>query len=189
MSDDQLIPLAGVEVTGLGLTISKDISVEDWLDLGHTLAGLNRAMRWWIGDWLNYGEWRYGEMYAQAEAVTGFDPSYLANLKSIAAAIPISSRRELPIGHHQAVQGLLPEQQDYWLEQAEQHKWTRIEFRVELVKAGLKQTSPQTQLFASLSDESLLPLVVTYVRAKESGKEELIRDAYHRLKMAVEDKL
>lgn len=30
------------------------------------------AVQWWVGDWLNFGERKYGEKYAQGMDATGY---------------------------------------------------------------------------------------------------------------------
>ena len=40
-----------------------------------------QTVQWWIGDALNFGEQRYGEMYTQAIDETGLDYQTLPNWK------------------------------------------------------------------------------------------------------------
>jgi len=49
---------------------------------------------WWVGDWLNYGEARYGEMYSQAIEITGYASQTLADAKWVASRIEPSRRHE-----------------------------------------------------------------------------------------------
>jgi len=56
---------------------------------------------WWIGDWLAFGERKYGEMYEKALEVTEKDYGVLRNAVSVAGKIEMSRRRDnLSWGHH-----------------------------------------------------------------------------------------
>ena len=76
------------------------------------------SIHWWIGDWLNYGEIRYGELCAQGiENTPRYEFGTLANDKWVASHIAASRRRELvPWGHHACVAALEPAQQDMLLD-------------------------------------------------------------------------
>jgi hypothetical protein len=77
-------------------------------------------MNWWLGDWLNRGEKRFGETYVQAIDETGMAYQTLANIKWVASAIDVSRRREnLTWKHHAEVAKLPPDAQDVWLGYAE----------------------------------------------------------------------
>lgn len=99
-----------------GLTLPEGMSFDEWTAVGATLGRITRSLTFWIGDWLRYGERVYGEKYAQAMEVTGYDYGTLANAAYVAGQVEFSRRREnLSFGHHQAVAALAPAQQDYWL--------------------------------------------------------------------------
>lgn len=76
--------------------------------------------RWWVGDWLNYGEQRWGEMYAQAEVTTGWDYQRLRDAKWVANGVHLSVRKDnLSWSHHKEVAHLEPQEQAAWLNRAE----------------------------------------------------------------------
>lgn len=179
---DGLVPVGdGIELTAKGLALHQHLEIDEWLDLGYTLAGLRRAFTWAIGDWLNYGEFRYGEMYAQGEAVTGLDPAYLRNLKWIASRIPLSLRRDnRGLSWHAPVASLEDEaERGRWLELADANDWTRAELRARL--NGIEQIPAPTddkQPPSSLSDFELRKLVITYVRARLWSDKELAEETW-----------
>jgi hypothetical protein len=45
----------------VGLLLRPGMDFAEWESLGHTLGRMEKAVQWWIGDWLNYGEREYGE--------------------------------------------------------------------------------------------------------------------------------
>lgn len=127
------------EVTESGLELPRGLPLGTWQEIGKTLARVDRAYRWWVGDWLNYGEAEYGDQYAEAVATTGLANGDLRNCKWVAEEIDLSRRRDkLSWSHHYEVAGLEPEDQDCWLDRAETQGWTRKELR-----AWLKGSKPK----------------------------------------------
>jgi hypothetical protein len=91
----------------LGLAISDQLTFEEWQAAGETLKRMEGAIQWWVGDWLVYGECKWGEMYSQALDATSKAYQTLANYKYVAEKFQFSRRREnLTWGHHEAVAGL-----------------------------------------------------------------------------------
>jgi macrodomain Ter protein organizer (MatP/YcbG family) len=85
---------------------------------------------WWIGDWVNFGERKYGEEYAQALDATNYDYGTLRNQKWVASRFVLSRRHDnLSFSHHQEVAAMDEEQADKLLSQAEAEGWTRTELR------------------------------------------------------------
>ena len=102
-----------------------EMSFEQWQNLGATLQQIYASLPWWIGDWLNYGEWAWGEAYAQAVEITGMSVDRLNNYKWIANKIDVAQRRDdLSWSHHRAVAAFDPELQADWLERASVNGWS-----------------------------------------------------------------
>lgn len=189
---DSLVPAGdGIEITAKGLVLNSDMDVENWLDLGYTLAGLRRAFTWCIGDWLNYGEFRYGEMYAQGEAVTGLNPDYLRNLKWVASRIPLSLRRDnRGLSWHEPVAKLeTDEEKEFWLELADKNDWTRDELRQRINGSKQLPASPQTSLISRLSDFEVRTLVISHLRAKNAKNQELEASTLRALEDGLKDEV
>ena len=105
--------------------IKKELSFDEWQNLGATLQQIDASLPWWIGDWLNYGEWAWGEAYAQAVEITGMSVDRLNNYKWIANKIDVAQRRDdLSWSHHRAVAAFDPELQADWLERAFTNGWS-----------------------------------------------------------------
>jgi hypothetical protein len=99
-----------------------DLDIAEWILLGRRLGAIGRGVAWWIGDWVNYGNAKFGEKYARAARVTGYDVQSLMNMAYVASKFDDSRRREsLSWSHHAELAGLAVEHQDMWLEDAE-HK-------------------------------------------------------------------
>lgn len=60
------IVLPAHQFTPVGWQSLNGLSYEEWHEVGRGLARVGGAVNWWIGDWIEYGQHRYGEKYAQA---------------------------------------------------------------------------------------------------------------------------
>jgi len=56
---------------------------------------------WWIGDWLRFGEQRWGQMYDAAQRVTGYHYDHVRSAKRVAETYKIGERSpDLSWRHH-----------------------------------------------------------------------------------------
>src|SRR5688500_590657 len=60
-----------------------------WIRQGRWLGALGRASAWWIGDWIRYGNARYGEWYEPAARLTGYDLHSLRNMAYVAGRFEV----------------------------------------------------------------------------------------------------
>jgi len=121
----------------------EDIEFDEWAALGLTLQQIDTSLPWWIGDWLNYGEWAWGEDYAQAIEITGMDISRLNNYKWIAGKVDKHDRNELlSWSHHRAVAPFEPDIQQKWLGKAEQNSWSVNELKREIQQENMSIIEP-----------------------------------------------
>jgi hypothetical protein len=98
-----------------------DLDVTEWIIQGRRLGTIGRGVAWWIGDWVNYGNTRFGQKYSRAARITGYDVQSLMNMSYVASRFDCSRRREkLSWSHHAEVAGLAIEYQEMWLDNAEQ---------------------------------------------------------------------
>ena len=123
------LPIPGT-VTPTSLQLQGIMPFSKYLDAARLLGKIGHGVPWWCGDLLNYGEARYGERYAQAEAVMGLDAGTLANIASVCSRVDPSRRREqLSFAHHAEVAKLEPQDQATWLARAERDGLTRAALR------------------------------------------------------------
>jgi len=129
--------------TPTGLDLPEGLSFDDWCVVGGKLAQMEKAVHWWIGDWLNYCDGKWGEVWQEAKELTGFKYSTLARDKSIASQIPFSTRVEnLSWGHHQIVAPMVADEQDHWLKLAEENQWSRSELRHQIRISLMREAPP-----------------------------------------------
>jgi hypothetical protein len=113
----------------------RDLEVAEWVEQGRCLGAIGRASAWWIGDWVRYGSARYGDRYAAASRVTGYDVQSLMNMAYVASRFaPDRRRRSLSFSHHAEIAGLAPEDRELWLDRAEAGGLSVRTLRAELRK-------------------------------------------------------
>jgi hypothetical protein len=129
----QALALNHFDLSKIGLVVHGEPTFETWEELGGFLNKAEGAVHWWLGDWANYGEHRWGEMYTQAIEATGFAEQTIMNDKWVAGALEFSRRREnLPWSHHSEVAALPLAQQDELLAKAEKEGWSQSRMRREV---------------------------------------------------------
>lgn len=110
-----------------------DLDHSDWLAAGRRLGAIGRCSQWWIGDWIRYGTGRWGEKYAEAARITGYDVASLRNMAWVASRFDLSLRNEkLTWSHHVLLAPLEPEEQRRWLHRASEKRLSVADLRLEL---------------------------------------------------------
>ncbi|OQD51816.1 LmbU family transcriptional regulator [Streptomyces phaeoluteigriseus] len=137
-----------------GMVFPQGLSERSWERIGASLRELTNSSAWWLGDWLIFGETTYGlRRYREAIERTGLDYQTLRNYAWVARRFDHHRRRDsLSFAHHAEVTRLSPPEQDYWLREAEQRKWSRNELR-RAVRAGLAEQSHPADIPPSGGDE------------------------------------
>jgi hypothetical protein len=120
----------GVRSTTTGARFDPLLPFETWLELGSRLGVYANATSWWLGDWLAFGQMKYGRRYKEALAATGLDYQTLRNYAMVARRFEPSRRRDdLSFQHHAEVCALPDDDQDRWLRAAAAGRWSRNELR------------------------------------------------------------
>ena len=117
-------------LTSRGLLLCGDISFDEWEQIGVALQRVAAMIQFAVGDWINYGERKWGERYAQA--IEEIDAQYqtLRNQRYVAAHVPLSRRRDkLTYSHHAEVAALEATDQERFLIEAEIQGWSVRELR------------------------------------------------------------
>jgi len=117
-------------LTSNRLIIPEDTSLDEWSELGTVLFRMQGSMQWLIGDWLVYGERQFQQDRRAIAEHFSLDIHTLDNYAWVARAVSDSLRKEsLSFGHHALVAGRSPEEQVFWLDQAEANQWSVAELR------------------------------------------------------------
>lgn len=113
-----------------------DATYIQWIDIGRQLKSAEQQIQWLIGDWINYGQAKYGEKYAEAVELLGISRGTARNYASVAARVQLSRRRDkLSFSHHAEVAVIddVERQQDL-LERAEREQLPVKALRREIKK-------------------------------------------------------
>jgi hypothetical protein len=106
------------------------MAIGDWKALGVKIAIYSEATAWWLGDWLAFGQMKYGRRYREGIELTGLDYQTLRNYAMVARRFELSRRRDnLSFQHHAEVCALEDHDQDFWLELAAERRWSKTELR------------------------------------------------------------
>ena len=86
------------------LDLPEDLEYSEWQEIGSVIQRAEKAVMWWIGDWLAYGEKQYGETFAKAAELTSYQIQTLKVAKWVAQRVEKSRRRDfLSWSHHKEV--------------------------------------------------------------------------------------
>jgi hypothetical protein len=111
-----------------GLVIDEGTTFKEWEEIGLFLKETNGAIQWWIGDWINFGEHKYGEKYAQALDYTDYSLSSLWRIRNVSARFgKLARERGLPWSIYKLVAPLNQEESEKWLDYAENNRITNWE--------------------------------------------------------------
>jgi hypothetical protein len=137
-SSDMAVARAdGATLTPVSWAGTHTMSLAQWIYSGRRLGAIGRGVGWWIGDWLRFGNHRFGEKYAQASRITGYDSQTLMNMAYVASRVDPSRRREkLSWSHHAEIAAIEPEEQDQWLDLAEACRLSVHDMRLQLRNAS-----------------------------------------------------
>jgi hypothetical protein len=103
---------------------------DGWKALGVKIAFYSDATGWWLGDWLAFGQLKYGRRYKEGAILTGLDYQTLRNYAVVARRFELSRRRDnLSFQHHAEVCALPDNDQDAWLDRSAENLWSKGELR------------------------------------------------------------
>ncbi len=119
------------------LEFKEALTFIEWKEIGKFLKGIEGSVQFWIGDWLNFGKKKYEHgKYEEALQELGYELRSLQQFSWVSEKIESSRRLEnLDYSHHMEVAPLLPEEQDKWLNKAEQEHLSIRELREQIKEA------------------------------------------------------
>lgn len=110
-------------ITPTGIQFNEELTFDEWDSLGQKLAPIGKSIGFIIGDWINYGEGRYGEKYEEALERTGLVYQTLRDFSYVARKVEMSLRNDnLDFSQHRVVAKLkTDDEKEYWLSMADKH--------------------------------------------------------------------
>jgi hypothetical protein len=120
----------GVALSPIAARFDPLLRFTTWRDIGAKIERHSNATSWWLGDWLAFGQYKYGRRYKLAIGATGLGYQTLRNYTMVARRFDPSRRRsDVSFQHHAEVCSLADEQQDVLLDLAAAQGWSRNELR------------------------------------------------------------
>lgn len=175
--------------------VDEDADYDRYEAIGRFLSSSFDAARWWLVDWLIFGEGVFGDRFYQATEATGLSEETLRSFVRLGEQVTRGHRRpDLHFSHHREVAKLNPEEQDYWLQRAVDRSLSARELREEIVQARADSTTssepesghPDVELVRV--DKALLRAIVDEASQADDPRYVLIaNELVARLKAALGD--
>ncbi len=172
---------------GVGLQAPSDVTLDEWLEFGQIMTGIETAIQWVVGDWGVVGAEQLNQWVSDEEAETNdFDSKYAYLLKQtnyayqtlrdyawVASNVPVSIRIDtLSFSHHRAVAALhdddgnpLVNEQRKWLLRAIENGWS-----VEQLKQAMREKRPALLAISPLADKKNRRIFNSVWRSLEKGR-------------------
>lgn len=116
--------------TKVGLQIPAGMIFEDWERAGRQLSGILDSSSWWLGDWLVYGKDHYTDRYQRGIRAAGLRYQTLRNYAWVSRRFAFNRRRAaLSFQHHAELASLPVDEQELWLNRAEEIEWSTKQLR------------------------------------------------------------
>lgn len=141
-----------------GVEFEEKLDIKAWAEIGVSLCSMGEATMWWLGDWLNYGNSKYGEKYKEALSFfgkevlgdRGYSYQTLRDSAYVASRVQLSWRHDnLSFEHHKVVAPYEPKDQKKWLKHASENDLSAKELRAAIKADG---TIPQAKETNSTHD-------------------------------------
>jgi hypothetical protein len=136
VSEERRFGLAvkGVRLNRRELAIPPDLGEAEFQLIGEYLCTIQHATQWGWGDWVAYGELKYGDITKMAAALAPLGAPSVVTMRNygvVSRRFEPSRRSDVPFSFHQDLTSMPPEEADELLGMAVEHKWTRQQLRVE----------------------------------------------------------
>ena len=126
-------PQPSSSITPISWAPTRELNLSEWAAAGRRLGVMGHSSQWGLGDWIRYGNAKFGERYARAARITRYDIQTLMNMVYVASRFDISRRRDdLSWSHHETVAALEVGEQDRWLDRAIADRLSVSDLRAEL---------------------------------------------------------
>lgn len=140
------VPRRGqVLTTRVGLQMPAKMAYDEWERAGRQLADVLDSSCWWLADWLVYGKDHYADRYQRGIRAAGLSYQTLRNYAWVSRRFDLARRRPaLSFQHHAELASMPIEEQELWLDRAEQGQWTTKQLRNALRAARQDGQQPRT---------------------------------------------
>ncbi|MGW2569653.1 LmbU family transcriptional regulator [Streptomyces sp. NPDC001537] len=134
-----------VLTTRVGLQMPAMMAYDEWERAGRQLADVVDSSAWWLADWLVYGKDHYTDRYQRGIRAAGLSYQTLRNYAWVSRRFDLTRRRPaLSFQHHAELASMPVEEQELWLDRAEQRQWTTKQLRGAIRAARQSERQPRT---------------------------------------------
>jgi len=138
------------------LVLDPNTTYEEWVAVGKKLVDTTQNIMWWLGDWWNFGEHKYGEMASQALEL-GIAYQTFSNAAYVASRIePARRLPDVSWSHHKEVAPLEPQKQDALLNDSSVRGYTVRNLKAEIKKMKMAELgSTEQDIFQRMDDAGI----------------------------------
>ncbi len=161
------VNMGSFQFTRKGMSVLKeDIGLQEWGEVGRTLAVLTAGIQLCVGDWLNYGESQYGEQAAQYIDASDWCEDTIRVYRWVAGQVPMQNRIDgLTVGHYMSAATLPEAEQKAFLQRAHDEGWTVRQLKAHVSGSDVK-ADPQYSIVLRFETEQGRDDVATELRSK-----------------------
>lgn len=169
---DAGLALSCCKVTKISLVLDENVGFDVWEEIGKNLRNIEGSIQFWVGDWINQGEQKFGEKYLQAFDATDKDNGTLRNIAWVCRNVDLSRRNDkVSFTHHVEVARLEPRAQVKWLKIAHEENLSVKELR-ESIRCG--KLVRITQIEGDSGKNSGIPIVHGFVTGLQLWKKNVL---------------
>ena len=128
-------------LSSTALRLPAGVDLPQWMEIGRSLGSVSEATRWWVGDFLIYGEAMCGQDHTQIfdpEVGSAWSWDTLRQYRWVSERVPEENRRppdQLSWSHHRAIAILEPHEQSEWLQRAIDERLSVRDLKKEIKKS------------------------------------------------------
>lgn len=163
-------------ITKTGLSLSGQLSFDEAREMLETMAAIDRAFKFALGDGLIYVAQQFGHRASELFNETHFSAGTLNNVMYVCRNVPVENRDfDLSFAHYYEVAKFDPEQQLEWLTLAAKNKWTREVLRYHTLGRHLEDPYENGRFVMPVNDLSAIQTVLAWLRGSYViSKDELL---------------
>jgi len=142
--ENSLVKIPKCDISKNKLEFDPSLTFNEWKEAGRFLKQVEGSVQFWVGDWLNFGKKKYERgKYEEAVIELGYEYGTLRDFSYVSDNVELSLRKDnLGFRHHAEVAPLPKEEQEQWLEKAEQEKLSVRELRTQIKEAKRPEAVP-----------------------------------------------
>lgn len=175
--------LGYAEIVDTGISFSRELTFDEWKELGLHIRQRVDGYRWAIGDFINAGKDDWGDYYTHASEITDYSISSLRKFAMVSGGYELFRRRnKLTYSHH--VEAFVTENPAKWLERAESKNWSVRRLRDE-INSTKELPKPEKPLYSSMTRKAYSLSKTTekeFGKLPDSERLEIINSMAHTLK-------